>query len=227
MALHCREMTGEGQQVDVSIQESVVRLTYAATASWDMMKVVQQRGSQSRGNARMTRMWPCKDGYVSWFYFGGAARRWDIPLLEWMDEEGMSDDFVKGFDWDTFDWRTATQEVVDRLEEPPRRFFMTHTKAELLEGALKHRAMLYPVSTAKDTIESVQLAARGFWVELEHPELGTTITYPGAFAKTSEAAPRVSRRAPRIGEQTGKSLRKSWICPGRNYCHQNRLTIIR
>jgi crotonobetainyl-CoA:carnitine CoA-transferase CaiB-like acyl-CoA transferase len=47
---------------------------------------------------------------------------------------------------------------------------------------------------------SVQLAARGFWTEVEHPELGTTITYPGTFAHTSEAPPGISRRAPLIGE---------------------------
>ena len=44
------------------------------------------------------------------------------------------------------------------FSEPVGRFFMTHTKAELLEGALKHRTMLYPVSTTKDIVESTQLA---------------------------------------------------------------------
>jgi len=62
LALWHRQSTGKGQHVDVSIQESVVRVTYAATASWDMLRVNQQRGSQSRGNAQVTRMWPCKDG---------------------------------------------------------------------------------------------------------------------------------------------------------------------
>ena len=61
----------------------------------------------------------------------------------------MADDFLKGFDWDTFDLRTTTQEVVDRMEEPTAKFFMAHTKAELLEGAVKHRVMLYPVSTTR------------------------------------------------------------------------------
>jgi crotonobetainyl-CoA:carnitine CoA-transferase CaiB-like acyl-CoA transferase len=37
-------------------------------------------------------------------------------------------------------------------------------------------------------------------VDIEHPELGTTVTYPGAFAHASEAPPRISRRAPLIGE---------------------------
>jgi crotonobetainyl-CoA:carnitine CoA-transferase CaiB-like acyl-CoA transferase len=208
LALRHRQSTGMGQHVDVSIQEAVIRVTYAATASWDMLKVNQQRGQQSRGNAQARRMWPCKDGDVAWFYFGGSRPGWDMPLLQWMESEGLTDDFLRGFDWETFDWRTIAQDVVDRLEEPVGRFFMTHTKAELLEGALKYRTMLYPVSTARDIVESTQLASRGFWVELEHPELGMSIPYPGAFARTSEAPITTSRRAPLIGEHNHEILEK-------------------
>ncbi len=112
----------------------------------------------------------------------------------------MAGDFLKGVDWESLDFATTTQDVVDRLEEPASRFFLSHTKAELMEGALKHRAMLYPVSTTRDIMENVQLAARGFWVNVEHSELGTTIAYPGAFGQSSEAPLRISRRAPLIGE---------------------------
>ena len=77
---------------------------------------------------------------------------------------------------------------------------MSHTKAELLEGAVKFRSMLYPVSTAKDIAESPQLAAREFWVDVEHPQLGTTIKYPGGFAQSTGPSPGISRRAPLVGE---------------------------
>ncbi|MFC1966969.1 CaiB/BaiF CoA transferase family protein, partial [Chloroflexota bacterium] len=202
MALYYRKMTGEGQQVDVSIQESVTQVAYLVTASWDMMKVIMRQIGQAKAiAARMTRIWPCKDGNVVCFYHGDSmAKRRNLPIVNWMESEGMADNFIKEFNWDAYDTTTATQDVVDRLEDPTRKFFMSHTKAELFEGALKHRAMLYPVSTSKDILENTQLAARGFWVDVEHPELGTTITYPGAFAHSSEAPPKISRRAPLIGE---------------------------
>jgi crotonobetainyl-CoA:carnitine CoA-transferase CaiB-like acyl-CoA transferase len=201
LALYYREMTGEGQQVDVSIQDSVVRqTTYTILPSWDMMKIVQPR--MGRSPAMPVRgTWPCKDGYVSWLYFFGPyARRFNLPFVRWMEDEGMANDFLKGFDWDTYDLATTAQEILDQLAEVPARYFLAHTKAELLEGAVKHGVMLYPVATIAETLASVQLAARGFWMKLEHPELGTSVTYPGAFAKTSEVPPRVSRRAPLIGE---------------------------
>ncbi len=91
---------------------------------------------------------------------------------------------------------------------------MTHTKAELLDGAVKRNVMLYPVSTTADIMENAQLAARSFWVEIDHPELGTTITYPGAFVHSSEAPIRISRRAPLIGEHNREILEKELGIPG-------------
>jgi len=210
IALYHREITGEGQHVDVSIQEAVAPVSYMATSMWDMMRSIEQRGGVRPGqNVHVTRMWPCKDGLVYWHYWSGSqAKRFHPPLIEWMDSEGMADDFLKEFDWDTFDFRDTTQGVVDRLGEPTRRFFMSHTKAELYEGGLKHRALVYPIYTTKDIVESIQLSAREFWAEVEHPELGTTITYPGPFARTSEAPPRVWRRAPLIGEHNREIYEK-------------------
>ena len=44
IALHAREMTGVGQaQVDVSIQEAVVRVS-DTTISWDTNEAIRQRG---------------------------------------------------------------------------------------------------------------------------------------------------------------------------------------
>ena len=219
MALYHREMTGEGQHVDVSMQELVAQDTYMPTSNWDMSNTIHQRGGVGMLagiNIRMIRIWPCKDGYIMWVFQGGATgQSRNVPLVEWMDEEGMANDFLKEFDWETFGLAAIAeatteeelvavigrlQEAIDRLEEPTHKFFLAHTKAELYEGSMERRLILYPVYTAADILENVQLAARGYWVELEHPELSTTITYPGAFAHTSEIPPRVSRRAPLIGE---------------------------
>jgi benzylsuccinate CoA-transferase BbsE subunit len=199
-ALYHRWNTGEGQQVDVSIHEAVVQCTEHITSGWDLKKTIQKRGEGGGFGPHLTQLWPCKDGYVSWFYWGGPmSLRTNVPMVKWMESEGMADDFLKEFDWSTFGMDTS-QEEMERIEEPTAKFFLAHTKTELFEGALKNGVQLYPVSTPADMLESPQLAARNFWQEVEHPELGTSITYPGAFANASEAPPRISRRAPLIGE---------------------------
>ena len=107
---------------------------------------------------------------------------------------------MKNFDWEDLDYQTVEQEIIDQLEEPTGKFFKAHTKAELLTGAVKYRVMFYPQFTTHDILNDVQLTARNFWSKLEHPELDTTIDYPGAFAIASETPPVVTRRAPLIGE---------------------------
>jgi crotonobetainyl-CoA:carnitine CoA-transferase CaiB-like acyl-CoA transferase len=136
-----------------------------------------------------------------WRYTGGPnAVRHSIPLVNWMADEGMADDWLKNFDWQNFSHFNTTQDVIDRMEEQTIKFFMSHTKAEMMAGAIKNRIMLYPVAAANDMVESPQLAAREFWTRVEHPELGTDISYPGKWANASEAPPVISRRAPLIGE---------------------------
>ena len=60
----------------------------------------------------------------------------------------------------------------------------------------------------KDVAESPQLAARGFWQKVEHPELGECITYPGYPIKISENTYKVQRRAPLIGEHNQEIYEK-------------------
>ena len=95
-----------------------------------------------------------------------------------MDEEGIATDFLKGFDWGPFDYRATTQEIVDKIEEPTRKFFMSHTTTEIYKGAMERSIMVYPVATVDVTLGDIQLAARGFWVRVEHPEIymvGTSV----------------------------------------------------
>ena len=117
-----------------------------------------------------------------------------------MEAEGASNEFLRTFNWDRPDFPKISQEEMDKIEEPTARFFMTHTKAELLEGAVKYKVMMYPVATADDMLQNRQLEARKFWVDIEHPELGASFAYPGAFAIFSESPVRITRRAPLIGE---------------------------
>ena len=207
-ALYYRWSTGKGQQVDVSIHEAVVHCTEHITSYWDLRKYIKKQPGETESSIRLTRLWPCKDGHVSWFYWGGVmSLRTNVPMVRWIESEGMANDFLKEFDWSKFG-NTTPQENIDRIEETTARFFLGHTKAELFEGALKHGVQLYPVSTPADMLESTQLAARKFWVEVEHPELSATITYPGAFPSSTEAPPRISRRAPLIGEHNEEIYEK-------------------
>lgn len=210
VALNFRQKTGQGQWVDVSIQECVARLTaFFNTCTWDMVKLIPLRGVQgpTENRLRVTRFWQCKDGLISFHCFGGlGAKERNLPLIRWMESEGITDVFLRGFDWDNFEYSTTTQETIDRLEAPIRRFFLSRSKWEIMDGAIKNRVMLCPVATTADVTKSSQLEARNFWAKLQHPELGASVTYCGAFARASETPVVVSRCAPRIGEHNREVL---------------------
>jgi crotonobetainyl-CoA:carnitine CoA-transferase CaiB-like acyl-CoA transferase len=52
----------------------------------------------------------------------------------------------------------------------------------------------------RDLLEHPQLLARSFFQLLEHPELGETLSYPGAPYQLRETPWQLRRRAPLIGE---------------------------
>jgi crotonobetainyl-CoA:carnitine CoA-transferase CaiB-like acyl-CoA transferase len=202
-----REKTGEGQHVDVSMQECVLNLCSIAPFYWELNGFIPSREGYnlpSGGNYIRRVGFPCKDGYICIFLVGGSQKglvESSKALVAWMDEEGMAPQWLKEFDWVTgYEASKMTQELVDRVEGPIANFFMTKAKQELYEGAVERRIVLCPVSNARDLLDDAQLKARNFWVDKEHPELGDVITYPGAFAKLSETPVEMRRRAPLIGE---------------------------
>ncbi|MDP2859604.1 MAG: CoA transferase [Bacillota bacterium] len=207
LALYYREITTHGQHIDVSVHEATARLDM--THKWDMTRVNLRRGEALGIMRQRTRyIWQCKDGHVMWQYWvGPAATLRTMPFVRWLDEEGFLDDYLRSFPWETVDGSMpegakAAEELLSRIEAPTIRFFMSHTKAELDEEARKRDLMLYPLADTKDVTESRQLKARDFWQKVQHPELGTAFTYPGAYAKFSDAnlMPGITRRAPLIGE---------------------------
>jgi len=213
MALYHRNITGEGQQVDISTQLSMNPAQYDVIGWWAALKKIYKRQGPFliRPNTGIIfrQHWPCKDGYVTFYYFGGptgaASNR---ALVKWMDEEGFDVAFMKDKDWPSFDYALIAQEEVNRMEKPTGEFFLSHTKKELLKGVTERGIMLYPASTPKDMLESEQLAYRKYWKKVDHPELDAEITYPGAFMKTSETSCAIRRRAPLIGEHTEEIYQK-------------------
>jgi crotonobetainyl-CoA:carnitine CoA-transferase CaiB-like acyl-CoA transferase len=147
-------------------------------------------------------IWPCKDGFVAFYLFGGAMGAVSNPALtRWMEEEGLASERMKAMDWPRFDiGKTPQVEIDGHIVEPVGQFFKRHTRKELWIGGIKRRVMVYPVNDAQGVLNDPQLKERAFWVQIEHPDLDSAITYPGAFVRTEGDFCQVRGRAPRIGE---------------------------
>jgi crotonobetainyl-CoA:carnitine CoA-transferase CaiB-like acyl-CoA transferase len=203
-----RGHTGRGQHVDVSCQEAVARTLASAPQLFAIENTVIRRQGSYRQTGDTTFMritWPCKDGFVNFQLSGGAgAGRSVNNLIQWMEEEGLGDPVLTGLDWTTLGYGMVTKELLDRVVPPVERFLMSHTKAELFEGAVKRRILLFPVATTRDIMQNTQLQARGYFRQIFHPDLSTTITYPGPFVRASATPLDLRRLAPKIGEHNAE-----------------------
>jgi crotonobetainyl-CoA:carnitine CoA-transferase CaiB-like acyl-CoA transferase len=206
IALYQRAATGRGQKVDASAQMSLVWATGPEVqGSWELFRQIFKRDGRMRlrtgTGVRTPIMWQCKDGHVGFFMLLGInfvkANR---AFVEWIESSGVDSGFMKNIEWEKFGWDEITEDIAGEINEIFAKFFLKHTKMELFEGAVKRGIQIVPACTAKETLEFPQLAARDYWTEVPHPELGTTITYPGGFVRATETACQIRHRAPLIGE---------------------------
>ncbi len=143
---------------------------------------------------------------------GGAFRRGMAPLARRMRAAGWGGDFAS-VDWGAVDVMETMTDETARWQDEIAPFFLTHTKGEIYERALKSRIPALPCNTPREISEDSQLASRGFWEVVDHPELGTSITYPGVPYQLSLTPGRIGRRPPLIGEHTDEVLRELAASP--------------
>lgn len=202
LALRHRNMTGKGQQVDVSIQESITCCITIEVAFWQAQKYVARRmGIRRRRGANNARdLWPCKDGYIGWRLLGaGLGSKTMRALIAWMESEDKGHG-LRNIDWDTIDMTEVTQDEMEKWEAEIIEFFRQHTKAEIYEKALQSRMLMCPEFTPDELLRYEQLNRRNFWVEVDYPYLQDKVVQPGEFCKMGATPLCVNKHAPSIGE---------------------------
>ena len=221
IALWQRVTTGEGQHVDVSMQECISCCLDTAQQSWILQQLIytRQGGARYISNKPVQVPYPCKDGYfaaynspedfeeiLKWSKQAGVDLEADpeyrdiIAIAREKIKESLETGVARIQLFDEEQWKRYLS-----LRAP---FFKRLTKRELEEGARDRHFGWGVVSTPKDLLESDQLEARNYFVPVEHPELQDTLTYPGAPLKLSETPWRISRRPPLIGEHNEEIFEK-------------------
>ena len=117
-ALYHAQMTGEGQQVDVSIMEC----TGAVSESYDIRaqitgELLGRTGNRMHGYAAWG-LYPCKDGYVGLVY--ATAARW-MQMAKMMEQPALAD-------IEFFSQRRGRADEIDAYMLP---WLMEHTKDEI------------------------------------------------------------------------------------------------
>jgi benzylsuccinate CoA-transferase BbsE subunit len=207
LALAGRDAGGGGQHVDVSMQQAVALGMGNAMPNYDVLGQVVSRGGLGLGGGAPWRTcYPCKDG---WVYFLAVVPGTSMDAVaDFVAEHGMGDEFDTR--WRDFRAVRADRREAARFEAVMLRFFARFTRRELLQLAFDREPPVFvvPTDSAKDVVESPHLQAREWLVEVEHPELGATITYPGPPYRLPASPWRIQRRAPLIGEHNDEVYRE-------------------
>ena len=225
-ALYHRDLTGEGQHVDVSMQEAVSIAQETATQTWDMIGALRCRNAHKGVipvDVPGIGPYECSDGWVFGYVGSPAGATWG-DLLAWMIEEGKAEDlteepyksFCEGLNLRflstlTQDPATIAEKFqrMAHINEVLRRFVRTKAKWEMYEQAQRRRLLFGIVSTPEDIAKNPQLQHRRWLTRVEHPELGGALEYPGPPYRLSETPWAIRRRPPAVGEHQEEVLKEA------------------
>jgi len=207
IALAERERSGLGQHIDVSAQVSMMQSSQSGVLAnaWNAEPLSRSGGGVGVGDYRLRFVYECADGYVNLtLLFGNPIGHSTGRFFEWMDEEGFSNDALRGEDWVRYGAKflggNTTIEAHEAMMDAIERFTRTKTKAELFAAAFERRLLIVPLSDVRDLVESEQLADREFWTPIKHPHYDGEILSPGPFGKFSATPLQVDRAAPTLSD---------------------------
>jgi crotonobetainyl-CoA:carnitine CoA-transferase CaiB-like acyl-CoA transferase len=193
-ALYGRSRGGPGQHIDISIQDCIASIIELTIPMWTYTEIPVMRWGQRP--IHPIDMFQCKDG--EWiFVLCIEEHQWQrlVELMEtpeWATWEVAANRFVRASNWDAL--RPFMEEWVSQWNA-----------ADLYRAAQEKRIPFAPVSTLGTLLDSDHLKARGFFVEVAHPEAGK-LTQAGAPYKLSETPWEVRRPAPTLGQHNDEIL---------------------
>jgi formyl-CoA transferase len=194
-ALRARDVTGEGQYVDMSLLDSQVAVLTNVASNY----LVGGQGPRRLGNAHPNitpyEAFRARD---KWFALAaGNERQWAI-LCSVVERPDLKDDPRFAMNSSRVANRAALREVLDAA-------FSARDAAEWLAEFREAGLPCGPINTVPEVFQHPQAEARGLVQAAEHPSAGT-VQFPGFPYKFSGTPAAIRRPPPRLGEHTEEVL---------------------
>ncbi len=200
IALWKRTSRGRGGRIEVSEIESLAALHQFTTVMHTYSGLVRSRhGTRWENKGPYGRypitVLPCKDGYVA--FAVSTEGQWELLFPMLGRAELLSEPRFETF--------IERREHADEIDSVLIDWMKDKTRAEVFEfaaGTWSEPAS--PLLDLGEVLDDRQLAHRGLFTEIDHPDAGL-LKYPTIPFKMSATQPQF-RRAPRLGEHTGEVL---------------------
>ena len=198
IALINRGRRGVGEYIDLSVHEAIALCTEGAFPDYVITGANRKRqtGRHAAINGSPNVQNLCGDGKYANCFMPRVKLEEFMVLREWLDEHGLAGHLMEDKYLDTDVLATAMPQLLESV----RALCTKLTASEIYHGGQTRGLQWTVVRAPSDLIEDEHLCDRGFFVDVEHPELGKTFTYLGAPYIFHESPWRIRRRAPLLGE---------------------------
>lgn len=223
-ALLHRDATGEGQLVEVSMQEAMLIAQETAMQQADILGTDRVRlGGLRPGGFKMPGLgiYDTADGVIFAMCSGNAGAGFPglVGLIAEIDGPGpLDEEPLKTFALTEMNAGRLVERIQDaaqapaildtlaRIEEVVAAFFRRHPTQELYKRGQERRVLLGSVNTPPEVSANKQLQAREWFRDVFDPTRGQALRYPGPPWKFERTPAVLARPAPRLGEHTREVL---------------------
>ena len=201
-ALYHKARTGEGQEVEVPMLESMAAWVMVEHLYGETFVPPLETAGYKRVLNRYRRPFKTKDGYLA-----------ILPYTDqnWRDFFAIADrpDLLDDPRFKTLSTRLRHIEI---LYEELGKIATTRTSAEWLAELDRRNIPAMIVNSLESLLRDPHLEATGFWQVVEHPTEGT-LRLPGIPAAYSKTPAAIRRLPPRLGEHSVEILREAGLSP--------------
>ena len=217
-ALVHRDLTGIGQHVDVSMHAATNVTNEVSSVEWLFGRTTLQRqtGRHASAHPTMGIQEPAGDGRYVTTPLALTAKANFQAALDWLRELGLEDQFPEAFflqmgvdrggvSMKSLGVDVEATEIYGAGREAICFIASKMSATEFFVQAQTRGIPCGAVWSAEEALADEHFRARGYPVQVEHPELSRTVTYPG-LPFTGAQIPDGITRAPLVGEHTAEIL---------------------
>ena len=180
-ALRYRQKTGRGQYIEVSMAEVIASAIPEAFLEYAMNGREMERIGNHDPHMAPHNVYPCQ-GHDQWVAVAVGADQWRTAC-----EAMRHPEWVEDPRFDTLDRRKQNEEELDRMVSE---WTEQRTAQDITRVLQRAGIAAGPVMSIFDLMDDPHLKARGFVIEMDHPEVGrrTVAGLPAKFSNIPELA---------------------------------------
>ena len=194
-ALFQRERSGQGQRVDISMQDCIVAILENAVVRHTIDKEIPQRLGSGHASVAPYNVFAAVDGYV--FIACANEATWQRLCVTMEQPELITDE--------RFDINRKRAQNIIELSAIINAWSGRLTIEQLLDILEKNSVPAAPVLTIDKVVNDPHIRARNMMVETDHPVAGKVVI-PGNPIKMSASADSIDWPSPTLGQHTEEVL---------------------